>query len=95
MATVYAETFFKESGEKLDYAVDWTAWLETGDTVAASVWAVPTGITEVSAAFDTHRATIILSGGTAGVHYEVVNTITTATGLVAIRTLDIRIVQNS
>jgi hypothetical protein len=88
----YVETFTKQSGETLDYAIDWTAWLETGDTVVASAWTVPPGITQVSAAFNTHHATIVLSGGTAPVHYELANTITTATGLVAIRWLDLLVI---
>jgi hypothetical protein len=83
---------------KLPYSIDWArggsndgssadlGWLQ-GDTIAASSWTVPSGLTEVSDSFTDTVATIIISGGTAGTIYEVVNHITTALGLEDDRTI--------
>lgn len=67
---------------KLDYAVDWSAWLETGETISASTWTVPSGITEATPAPSNTGtvATIWLSGGTIGQRYTVTNHITTTMG---------------
>lgn len=74
-----AQSFVKDPDATLDYTIDWTAWLEDGDTIAASVWVVPDGITQDGA--DTHTdatTTIWLTGGTASQNYTVTNRITTA-----------------
>lgn len=71
--------FVKNTTSKLDYAVDWTEWLE-GDQIAESSWSVPEGLTvEVSSHTDT-KAVIWLSGGTFGESYELTNSIVTAGG---------------
>jgi hypothetical protein len=74
---------FKDPDEVLDYVVDWSARLTT-DTVATSLWIVPSGITKTAEAFDNTTTTIWLSGGTIGITYEFVNRIETAGG----RTMD-------
>ena len=57
-------TFAKDPDAVLDYAVDWLRWL-AGDEIATSVWIVPDGLTRVSDAATTTKATVWLSGGTA------------------------------
>lgn len=69
----------KDPDDVVDYSVDWTDWL-AGDTIATSVWVVPTGITKDSDTNDTTSATIWLSGGTEGDDYQLTNRITTAAG---------------
>jgi hypothetical protein len=75
-------TYLKDPDAVLDYAVDWSAWLPTGDTIVASTWAVPTGITQTTPppSFTDTAATIWLAGGTLGQTYELVNHVTTAQG---------------
>jgi hypothetical protein len=64
------------------YTFNWAAWLTSigSDTIATSVWVVPTGITSVSESNDTTLANIRISGGTAGVTYEISNRVTTTAG---------------
>ncbi len=73
----------KDPDAVLDFEVDWSSWLESGETISSSTWVVPAGITEVNDA--THptsntstSATIWLSGGAGGTLYQVTNRITTS-----------------
>lgn len=83
-------TFTKDPDAILDYAVDWSRWL-AGDTIAASVWLVPTGLTKVSDSNTATRAIVWLSGGSAGVTYTVTNRITTAAGRTEDRSFAVRV----
>ena len=74
----------KDPDEVKDYGVNWADRLDEGDTIATSVWVVPTGITQNSASNTATTTTIWLSGGTLNTTYSLVNRITTAGG----RTLD-------
>lgn len=67
----------KDPDAVLDYQIDWSSWLATGETISSSDWVVQTGITENSASNTTTTATIWLSGGAAGVTYTVTNRIVT------------------
>lgn len=82
------DSFVKDPSDRLDYQIDWTAWLD-GDTISASAWTVPSGLTQYSAANSTTVATIWLTGGTAGSEYLVTNQITTAGGRIKQRGLRI------
>lgn len=83
--------FRKDNNETLDYERDLSDWLPAGDTIAASEWIVPTGITKVSDSFTTTTATIWLSGGTIDTDYIVVSRITTTQGRITDRTYTFRI----
>lgn len=83
-----SNSFVKDPGARKDYAVDWSDWLD-GDTISASAWTPPSGITQYSASNTPTAATIWLSGGTAGEEYAVVNQITTAGGRIDQRTIKI------
>lgn len=80
----------KDPAAVLDYGLDWSEWLPDGDTIAASTWTVPTGLTVDSDTFNDVHTTVWLSGGTAGQVYQVVNQITTAEGRTDERTLVIQ-----
>ena len=69
----------KDPGAKLPYGFNWTNWLD-GETITASAWTVPTGLTEASNTFDLITTTIWLTGGTAGTDYTVMNQITSSGG---------------
>ena len=84
-----ATAFLKDPDAKLDYSVDWSEWLEEGDSISASVWTVTAGITKISDAHANGVATIWLSGGTAETQYNVANKITTTAGRIDERTLSI------
>lgn len=78
--------WIKDPDATLDYEFDWAAppplgpWLPDGDTITASTWAVPEGITKASDSHTDTTTTIWLSGGTAGASYKLTNHITTAAG---------------
>lgn len=70
-------SWIKDPQAVLDYQIDWSAWLGT-DTISTSTWTVPTGLTKVSDTKTTTTTTILLSGGTVGESYSLVNHIVTA-----------------
>lgn len=83
----------KDPDALLDHEMDWTEWLD-GDTLAASEWIVPDGITKDSEKGDTFTATatvIWLSGGTEGEKYTLTNRITTAAGRIDDRSATVKI----
>jgi hypothetical protein len=80
-------TYTKDPQSTLDYQIDWSEWLADGDTISASQWTVPSGLTEESSTNTTTTATVLLSGGDLGVTYAVANRITTAAGLIVERTI--------
>jgi hypothetical protein len=83
-------TFTKDPDAILDYAVDWSRWL-AGDTIASSVWIVPTGLAKATESNTTTKAIVWLSGGVEGQTYTVTNRITTATGRTEDRSFTIRV----
>lgn len=82
-------TFTKDPDAVLDYTVDWSAWLTTGDTITASSWTVEAGLTKDTDANTDSAATVWLSGGTAGSDYQCTNEIETADGRTDDRTITI------
>ena len=87
--TAPAGPYYKGPTENLDYGVDWSKWLATGETISTSAWTVATGLV-VGTQSNTTTATVVwLSGGTAGAIYTAMNQITTNQGRTAARTLQI------
>lgn len=82
-------TYSKDPDAVLDYRVDWSAWLQTSETITTSIWVVPTGITQNSGSNTTTTATIWLSAGTAGTAYDVTNRIVTNQGRTNDRTITV------
>ena len=74
-----AQWYSKRPGNAATYAQDWSDWLGA-DTIESAAWDVPDGLTGSQATFTDTTTSIKLSGGTSGVDYEVVCTITTAAG---------------
>jgi hypothetical protein len=76
------ETFPKAASAKLDFGFDFLTlgWLATGETITASTWTIPTGITKVSDAFSSTATVVWISGGTLGASYQITNHITTSAG---------------
>jgi phage gp36-like protein len=70
----------KAPGEDGVYSLDYFVAL-AGDTIAASAWDVPAGITKVADVFADHATTITVAGGTDGADYLLTNTVTSAGGL--------------
>lgn len=80
----------KDTEAQLIYTLDWTNWLETGDTVSTVAWTVaarrndPTPLVNNSSGVDgTNKKTYIeISGGQADKVYIVTAKVTTANGLI-------------
>lgn len=70
----------KDPGAELDYSMDWTAWLQAGETIMSSTWTVSAGMTKVSESSGASTTTVWLSGGVAGREYMVTNEIVTSAG---------------
>ena len=85
--------FTKDPQAKLDYSIDWSAWLVSGDPIASVSWAA-TGVT-VSVSPAPSRSggvtTVWLEGGTAGDDARVACTITTTSGRIDERTIMLRL----
>jgi hypothetical protein len=79
--------FTKDPDATLDYSVEWEQWLPPGDAIAASVWSVPSGLVGVSEELSSTLATAVVSGGTVGETYELVNRVTTTSGKVDDRSI--------
>lgn len=79
-------------GELLLSGILWGPRL-SGDTIASSVWSpsVPTGLTlgAASPAFTPTSTQIWISNAVLDVTYQIVNTITTATGAIEIETVQV------
>ena len=80
----------KDPDELLDYVIDWTDALG-GDTIAASAWTVPVGITGTMQSNTETSATIWISGGELDQNYTLLNQITTAGGRVREQTCTLRV----
>lgn len=77
----------KDPDEVLDYGLDWLGTAAkpgrlfgSGDTIVASTWDVPSGITKDSDLFSGSATTIWLSAGTDKTRYVLTNHIITAGG---------------
>lgn len=70
--------YTKGTGEVLDYSINYAPALGA-DTISASVWAYPSGITAVSYSVDGGTATTIwVSAGIAGKTYRLYNHVATS-----------------
>lgn len=90
-----AVAFRKDPDARLDYAIDWSQWLEDGDAITAATWQLSTGITQATPepSIDGGKTVIWLSGGTDGVSYPITCRVTTTQGRVDERTIVILVAQ--
>lgn len=100
MSTRRIPVYRKDPNAKKDYAVDWSSWLQDGETISSSAWAIdvtPDGTLVISgspAASNTSTvATVWLEAGSAGRQYRVRNRITTSAGRTDDQSLDIYVAE--
>jgi hypothetical protein len=82
---VSLKRFVKDPQEVLDYTIDWSQWLVSGDYITAVTATAPTGIviTSPSAAsiigsgVNATATKVWVSGGTAGTSYDIALRVTT------------------
>lgn len=76
------DTIAKDPDADLPYAVDWSAWLDDGETISVSTWDVSdSGMTQSLDSIDGATTMVWLAGGTVGSKpYRVTNHIETSNG---------------
>ena len=85
-------SLLKDPTDVVDVVIDWADWLD-GDTISTSSWTLPDGVTQSAESETSTTATLKVSGGTAGQDYTVANTIVTAGGLTAERSVRLMVRQ--
>lgn len=87
----------KDPGATLDYEIEWTAYLQPGESVTASDWSVapdePGGLSVSGASFSATLSRASLSAGAAGRLYRVTNRITTSQARIDERSLAIQMTE--
>jgi len=78
----------------IDYSVDFTGWLDGGDSVSSVVWSVfPIGPTLGTKSLAGAVATQNVSGGTLGASYRLTASVTSTNGVVDDRSIVLRVGQ--
>lgn len=73
-------TWFRQDPDAhKDWSVDWSAWLEDGETITVSTW-VTDGLTLDAESKSDTKATVWVSGGVVGGRYSVTNRVVTSLG---------------
>lgn len=81
----------KDPDAKLDYALDWSAWLPEGDSITVAQWTVPDGLDQSDDTIDGTKTTVWLSGGQLGERHVVTCRVTTAQGRIDDRSISLHI----
>jgi len=75
------DIFVKQPADTLDYGVDLTKWLSTGDAVSGATATVsPSGLTISVLQAATSEPTVWASGGVDGTSYQITLTVVTTGG---------------
>lgn len=91
----------KDTEAVLTYTLNWTDWLNNGETINSNSFTVETlagdsdPLTKVSQSNTNYATTVKVSGGTAGKIYKIYNQITTTGGLTERRYFRIRVENRS
>ncbi len=97
MSTQHLATYDKDPDATLDYSIDWSAWLPSGDALSTATWSTSDPDLEVAGSpAPSHAAGIAtawLTGGTAGQRYTVTCRVTTTGGRVDDRSILLRCVE--
>jgi hypothetical protein len=82
----------KDPEAEKDYAIDWSAILQVGETIDVSTWTPDdASLTAFDGSITDGVCTTWLSGGNAGQTYLVTNHITTSRGMIDERTVQIKV----
>lgn len=85
--------FYKDPDAVLDYAVNWSDYLEDGETLSSSSFTVESGITKDSESNTGTSSVVWLSGGELYAEYTITCTITTSEGRTDERSFSVSIKQ--
>lgn len=91
--TVPIASYDKDPAAILDYSIDWSTWLPTGDTIDTATWTSSDAALVIEASpapsVASGIATVWISGGVAGVRYRLTCQVETTAGRVDERTVTI------
>lgn len=86
--------FLKDPQARVDYAIDWSVYLD-GQTIEASSWSVTPdeagGVVAEEASFEPARTAARLAGGLTGHSYAVANLVTLSDGSTDVRSITLRV----
>lgn len=95
-----ATMFRKDVNDIVDFTIDWSALLETGETILTSTYTfftvakiITTDITEDSSMSTDTTTTIFIAGGVVDTTYLVANQITTSGGRTYERSFYLRVLE--
>ena len=89
----FKKQYEKDPDAVLDYGIDWADWVTAADSIITSSWTAPAGITVETDSLSGTVCIVWLSGGTAGVSYEVTCHIETDDGRQDDRSLIIKCIE--
>lgn len=90
MAATPIAVFVKDPDAVLDYALNWTKWLE-GDSLVSGTWTIDAGPTIASQNVSGGIVTMWLSGGTDATTYAARCRVVTTAGRTDDRTIQIQV----
>lgn len=70
----------KDPDSTIDYGIDWSSWLASGETISTSAWPDLGDLVSESESNTTTATAIFISGGVLGATYTLTNRITTSAG---------------
>lgn len=81
--------FIHAPSSKLDYGFDWKTlgWLETGETITSSSWAIPSNLIKSDERNVNGVTSVMIDGGVSGTSYTITNTITTSNSRIDSRSI--------
>ena len=86
--------YLKDPDARVDYSIDWTAYL-SGPTIVASTWTVAPdeegGIAVAESSFETLRTAARLTGGVIGHSYTISNLVTLSDDSIDARSIALRV----
>lgn len=88
-----AKVYLKDPEAVLDYAVDWSSWLQATETIQSYTVTVPQGITNDSDSENAGIVTMWLSGGSAGTTYDIEVKIVTSLARTDERTFQVKVLE--
>ncbi len=82
----------KDPAARLSYSINWLDWLGENASIVTSVWTVPDGLILSSQEITGgYICSVLIAGGEDKRDYEVTNKITTAAGLINVRSFRLQI----
>lgn len=89
-------TFIKDPNDNpKEFYIDWTSWLHVGETIAASTVTVEAGLTKVSDSEALGIVSVVVTGGTDTVEYDITNQVTSSLGRVESQTVTVLVLESN